>query len=177
MKILIVGGGGREHALAWKAAQSSQVDTVYVAPGNAGTAEEKKVTNIQINADDIDALKVFAAKEAINLTIIGPEAPLVAGIVDEFRKEGLICFGPTKAAAILEGSKSFSKDFLKKYQIPTAEYEIFTQAKTAINYIKSKTMPIVIKADGLAAGKGVVIASSEDEGIKAINDIGFLSPA
>ena len=171
MKILIVGGGGREHALAWKAAQSSQVDAVYVAPGNAGTAEEKKVTNIQINADDIDALKVFAAKEAINLTIIGPEAPLVAGIVDEFRKEGLICFGPTKAAAILEGSKSFSKDFLKKYQIPTAEYEIFTQAKTAIDYIKSKTMPIVIKADGLAAGKGVVIASSEDEGIKAINDM------
>ncbi|SVC13425.1 uncharacterized protein METZ01_LOCUS266279, partial [marine metagenome] len=100
MKILIVGGGGREHALAWKAAQSSQVDAVYVAPGNAGTAEEKKVTNIQINADDIDALKVFAAKEAINLTIIGPEAPLVAGIVDEFRKAGLICFGPTKAAAI-----------------------------------------------------------------------------
>ena len=171
MKILIVGGGGREHALAWKAAQSSQVDAVYVAPGNAGTAEEKKVTNIQINADDIDALKVFAAKEAINLTIIGPEAPLVAGIVDEFRKAGLTCFGPTKAAAILEGSKSFSKDFLKKYQIPTAEYEIFTQAKTAINYIKSKTMPIVIKADGLAAGKGVVIASSEDEGIKAINDM------
>ncbi len=171
MKILIVGGGGREHALAWKAAQSSQVDAVYVAPGNAGTAEEKKVTNIQINADDIDALKVFAAKEAVNLTIIGPEAPLVAGIVDEFRKAGLICFGPTKAAAILEGSKSFSKDFLKKYQIPTAEYKIFTQAKTAIDYIKSKTMPIVIKADGLAAGKGVVIASSEDEGIKAINDM------
>ena len=160
MKILIVGGGGREHALAWKAAQSRQVDAVYVAPGNAGTAEEKKVTNIQINADDIDALKVFAAKEAINLTIIGPEAPLVAGIVDEFRKAGLICFGPTKAAAILEGSKSFSKDFLKKYQIPTAEYKIFTQAKTAINYIKSKTMPIVIKADGLAAGKGLVIANS-----------------
>ena len=171
MKILIVGGGGREHALAWKAAQSSQVDVVYVAPGNAGTAEEKKVTNIQINADDIDALKVFAVKEAINLTIIGPEAPLVAGIVDEFRNAGLICFGPTKAAAILEGSKSFSKDFLKKYQIPTAEYEIFTQAKTAIDYIKSKTMPIVIKADGLTAGKGVVIAFSEDEGIKAINDM------
>ena len=171
MKILIVGGGGREHALAWKAAQSSQVDAVYVAPGNAGTAEEKKVTNIQINADDIDALKVFAVKEAINLTIIGPEAPLVAGIVDEFRKAGLACFGPTKAAAILEGSKSFSKDFLKKYQIPTAEYEIFTQAKTAIDYIKSKTMPIVIKADGLTAGKGVVIAFSEDEGIEAINDM------
>ena len=138
MKILIVGGGGREHALAWKVAQSTQVDTVYVAPGNAGTANEKKITNIEINAEDINALKIFAEKESIDLTIVGPEAPLVAGIVDEFRKEELLCFGPTKAAAILEGSKSFSKDFLKKYQIPTAEYETFTEENTAINYIKSK---------------------------------------
>ena len=144
MKILIVGGGGREHALAWKAAQSSQVDAVYVAPGNAGTAEEKKVTNIQINADDIDALKVFAVKEAINLTIIGPEAPLVAGIVDEFRNAGLICFGPTKAAAILEGSKSFSKDFLKKYQIPQPQN--IQPALFQINLISLAA--IVIKADG-----------------------------
>tara|TARA_B100000586_G_scaffold269917_1_gene250557 strand:- start:6903 stop:8186 length:1284 start_codon:yes stop_codon:yes gene_type:complete len=171
MKILIVGGGGREHALAWKVAQSTQVDTVYVAPGNAGTASEKKITNIEINAEDINALKIFAEKESIDLTIVGPEAPLVAGIVDEFRKEELLCFGPTKAAAILEGSKSFSKDFLKKYQIPTAEYETFTEENTAINYIKSKKMPIVIKADGLAAGKGVVIVSSEDEAIKTINEM------
>ena len=171
MKILIVGGGGREHALAWKVAQSTQVATVYVAPGNAGTASEKKITNIEINAEDINALKIFAEKESIDLTIVGPEAPLVAGIVDEFRKEELLCFGPTKAAAILEGSKSFSKDFLKKYQIPTAEYEVFTEESSAINYIKSKKMPIVIKADGLAAGKGVVIVSSEDEAIKTINEM------
>ena len=171
MKILIVGGGGREHALAWKAAQSTQVDIVYVAPGNAGTAAEKKITNIEINAEDINALKIFAEKESIDLTIVGPEAPLVAGIVDEFRKAKLLCFGPTKAAAILEGSKSFSKDFLKKYQIPTADYKTFVEESAAIDYIKTKTMPIVIKADGLAAGKGVVIASTEDEAIKTITEM------
>ena len=171
MKILIVGGGGREHALAWKVAQSTQVDTVYVAPGNAGTASEKKITNIQINAEDINALKIFAEKESVDLTVVGPEQPLVAGIVDEFRKAKLPCFGPTKAAAILEGSKSFSKDFLKKYKIPTAEYEVFSEESSAINYIKSKKMPIVIKADGLAAGKGVVIALSENEAIKTINEM------
>ena len=132
------GGGGREHALAWKVAQSTQVDTVYVAPGNAGTASEKKITNIQINAEDINALKIFAEKESVDLTVVGPEQPLVAGIVDEFRKAKLPCFGPTKAAAILEGSKSFSKDFLKKYKIPTAEYEVFSEESSAINYIKSK---------------------------------------
>jgi phosphoribosylamine---glycine ligase len=171
MKILVVGGGGREHALAWKAAQSDQVDVVYVAPGNAGTATENKLTNVQINADDIDELVVFAEKELIDLTIIGPEAPLVDGIVDVFKEQGLACFGPTQAAAILEGSKSFSKDFLKKYQIPTADYDVFTEVDAAIQYIKSKSTPIVIKADGLAAGKGVVIAQNEEEAIATIKDM------
>lgn len=171
MKVLIVGGGGREHALAWKAAQSDQVEVVFVAPGNAGTAKEDKLQNVTISAEDIPALKAFAEKENIDLTIVGPEAPLVAGIVDEFQQAGLACFGPTKAGAILEGSKSFTKDFLKRHNIPTAEYEVFTEVETAIDYIKSKTIPIVIKADGLAAGKGVVIAMSEEEAIDSINDM------
>ncbi len=171
MKVLIVGGGGREHALAWKAAQSDQVDIVYVAPGNAGTATEDKMENIALSTEDIDALKAFAKKENIDLTIIGPEAPLVAGIVDEFVQASLVCFGPSKAAAILEGSKSFTKDFLKKYQIPTAEYEVFTEVDSAIEYVKSKSIPIVIKADGLAAGKGVVIANTEQEAINTINNM------
>ncbi len=171
MKVLIVGGGGREHALAWKAAQSDQVDIVYIAPGNAGTATENKLINIEISADDISELIVFAEKEKIDLTIIGPEAPLVAGIVDVFKEAGLSCFGPTQAAAILEGSKSFSKDFLKRYQIPTAEYGVFTDVEPAFAYLKSKTTPIVIKADGLAAGKGVVIATTEEEAINTINDM------
>jgi phosphoribosylamine---glycine ligase len=171
MKVLVVGGGGREHALAWKAAQSDQVDIVYVAPGNAGTATENKLQNVAIGAEDIPELKTFAEKEKIDLTIIGPEAPLVAGIVDEFLKAGLPCFGPTKAGAILEGSKSFSKDFLKRHNIPTAEYGVFTEVEAVIEYIKSKSMPIVIKADGLAAGKGVVIAESEGEAINTVNDM------
>jgi len=171
MKVLIVGGGGREHALAWKAAQSDQVELVYVAPGNAGTATENKLTNVAIGAEDLPALKAFAEKEEIGLTIIGPEVPLVAGIVDEFQKAGLACFGPSKAAAILEGSKSFTKDFLKKYKIPTADYAVFTEVDPAITYVKSKSVPVVIKADGLAAGKGVVIALSEDEAINTITDM------
>jgi phosphoribosylamine--glycine ligase len=171
MKILIVGGGGREHALAWKAAQSEQVELVYVAPGNAGTATEDKIENVAISAEDIPALKAFAEKEKIGLTIIGPEVPLVAGIVDEFQQAGLACFGPSKAAAILEGSKSFTKDFLKKYNIPTADYDVFTEVEPAIAYVKSKSIPIVIKADGLAAGKGVVIATTEEEAINTINDM------
>jgi phosphoribosylamine---glycine ligase len=171
VKVLVVGGGGREHALAWKAAQSDQIDIVYIAPGNAGTATENKLENVAIGSENIDALKAFAIKEQIDLTIIGPEAPLVAGIVDEFQQAGLACFGPTKAGAILEGSKSFSKDFLKRHQIPTAEYDVFTEVEPAIEYIKSKTIPIVIKADGLAAGKGVVIAASEEEAINAVNDM------
>ena len=157
--------------MAWKAAQSDQVELVYVAPGNAGTATENKIENVEINAEDIPALKAFAEKEKIGLTIIGPEVPLVAGIVDEFQLAGLPCFGPSKAAAILEGSKSFTKDFLKKYKIPTADYDVFTKVEPAIAYVKSKTVPIVIKADGLAAGKGVVIASSEEEAINTINDM------
>ncbi len=171
MKILIVGGGGREHALAWKAAQSDQVELVYVAPGNAGTETENKIENVAISAEDINALKTFAAKEKIMLTIIGPEVPLVAGIVDEFKQAGLPCFGPSKAAAILEGSKSFTKDFLKKYKIPTAGYDVFTEVEPAITYVKSKSTPIVIKADGLAAGKGVFIATNEEEAINTINDM------
>lgn len=171
MKVLVVGGGGREHALAWKAAQSSDVEQVYVAPGNAGTATEEGIENVAIGAEDIPALKAFAEKENIDLTIIGPEVPLVAGIVDAFNESGLPCFGPSKAAAILEGSKSFTKDFLKKYNIPTAEYDVFTEVEPAIAYVKSKTIPIVIKADGLAAGKGVVIAMTEEEAIATINDM------
>ena len=171
MKILIVGGGGREHALAWKAAQSDQVELVYVAPGNAGTSTEDKVENVAISAEDIPALKAFAEKEKIGLTIIGPEVPLVAGIVDEFQQAGLPCFGPSKVAAILEGSKSFTKDYLKKYKIPTADYDVFTEVEPAITYVKSKSIPIVIKADGLAAGKGVVIATTEEEAINTINDM------
>jgi phosphoribosylamine--glycine ligase len=171
MKILIVGGGGREHALAWKAAQSEKVDMVFVAPGNPGTAAEDKVSNIDIGAEDISALKTFAEKEAIALTIVGPENSLVDGIVDEFRQAGLPCFGPSKDAAILEGSKSFSKDFLQRHNIPTAEYQVFTEVDPAKAYVKEKGAPIVVKADGLAAGKGVIIAMTENEAIVAIEDM------
>ncbi len=171
MKVLIVGSGGREHALAWKAAQSEQVELVYVAPGNAGTSREDKLSNISIGAEDIQGLKDFAESEKIDLTIIGPENPLVDGIVDEFKQAGLSCFGPSKAAAILEGSKSFSKDFLQRHNVPTAEYQVFTDVDAAKVYAKEKGSPIVIKADGLAAGKGVVIALSEDEAIVAIEDM------
>ncbi len=171
MKILIVGGGGREHALAWKAAQSEKVDTVFVAPGNPGTASEDKVSNVDIGAEDISALKTFAESEAIDLTIVGPENPLVDGIVDEFQQAGLPCFGPSKDAAILEGSKSFSKDFLQRHNIPTAEYQVFTEVDPAKAYVKEKGAPIVVKADGLAAGKGVIIAMTENEAIVAIEDM------
>jgi phosphoribosylamine---glycine ligase len=171
MKILIVGGGGREHALAWKAAQSEKVDTVFVAPGNPGSEGEDKVSNVDISADDIDALKFFAEKEKIDLTIIGPESPLVDGIVDAFKEAGLACFGPSKDAAILEGSKSFSKDFLQRHNIPSAEYQTFTDIDAAKAYVKEKGAPIVVKADGLAAGKGVIIALSEDQANVAIDDM------
>jgi len=171
MKILIVGGGGREHALAWKVAQSEKVDVVFVAPGNPGTASEDKVSNVDIGVDDISALKIFAENEKIDLTIIGPENPLVDGIVDEFQEAGLSCFGPSKDAAILEGSKSFSKDFLQRHNIPTAEYQVFTELDAAKDYIKAKGAPIVVKADGLAAGKGVIIAMTENEAIVAIEDM------
>lgn len=171
MKVLVVGNGGREHALAWKAAQSESVSQVFVAPGNAGTAREEKLSNVDISVNEIQSLVDFAKSESIELTIIGPEAPLVAGVVDAFRENGLAVFGPTQAAAILEGSKTFSKEFLERHNIPTAKYQSFTDATAAIDYVIAEGTPIVIKADGLAAGKGVVIAQTEDEAITAINDM------
>ncbi|NNJ97567.1 MAG: phosphoribosylamine--glycine ligase [Gammaproteobacteria bacterium] len=171
MNVLIVGGGGREHALAWKAAQSKRVETVYVAPGNAGTAHEHKMQNVDINAEDIDALKAFALVNEIGLTIVGPEAPLVQGIVDEFEAAGLRIFGPRKAAAQLEGSKAFAKDFLARHQIPTAAYGSFTTADEAIAYVNKHGAPIVVKADGLAAGKGVILAQTVDQAVAAIEDM------
>jgi phosphoribosylamine---glycine ligase len=171
MNILIIGGGGREHALAWKAAQSPQADTVFVAPGNAGTAHESGVRNVAIDADDVDALIEFARKNAIGLTIVGPEVPLVAGVVDRFRTAGLRCFGPTRAAAQLEGSKTFSKDFLARHGIPTARYAAFTRVPEAIDYIRAHRAPVVVKADGLAAGKGVIIATTEAQAIAAVEDM------
>jgi len=171
MNILVIGGGGREHALAWKAAQSENVKTVFVAPGNAGTATEDRLQNIDINAEDIDALKNFALQNDIALTIVGPEAPLVNGIVDTFQAAGLKAFGPTRGAAQLEGSKAFTKDFLARHNIPTASYGNFTDEAEAIDYIKQHGAPIVIKADGLAAGKGVILAQTEDEAIDAVKDM------
>jgi phosphoribosylamine--glycine ligase len=171
MKILVIGGGGREHALAWKAAQSKDVDVVYVAPGNAGTAHEPKLQNVAIDAEDIHALTVFAQSNQIDLTIVGPEAPLVLGVVDTFHTAGLRCFGPTQGAAQLEGSKAFTKDFLARHQIPTAAYGNFTDVDEAIAYIRQQGAPIVVKADGLAAGKGVILAQTEDEAIAAVKDM------
>jgi phosphoribosylamine--glycine ligase len=171
MKILIIGSGGREHALAWKAAQSQKVDKIFLAPGNAGTALEAKLENIAIQVDDLDALVKFAQDNAIDLTIVGPEAPLVAGIVDKFQAVGLSIFGPTQAAAQLEGSKAFTKDFLARHNIPTASYEYFTEIEPAIAYIKQVGAPIVVKADGLAAGKGVILADSEEDAIAAVEDM------
>jgi phosphoribosylamine--glycine ligase len=171
MKILIIGSGGREHALAWKVAQSASVQTVFVAPGNAGTAQENKTQNIAIPAEDLNALISFAQEQAIDLTIIGPEAPLVAGIVEQFQQVGLACFGPTSAAAQLEGSKTFAKNFLSRHHIPTAYYASFTEVAAAIAYIRQQGTPIVIKADGLAAGKGVVVAFTVDQAIAAVQDM------
>ncbi len=171
MKVLVVGGGGREHALAWKASQSRLVSQVYVAPGNAGTAQEAKISNVNIGAEDISALLEFAQSQAIDLTIVGPEAPLVAGIVDRFRQAGLRIFGPSAAAAQLEGSKTFTKEFLARHQIPTASYQSFTEIEPAADYVKAQGTPIVVKADGLAAGKGVIIAQTEIQAINAINDM------
>jgi phosphoribosylamine--glycine ligase len=158
MNILIIGGGGREHALAWKVAHSPLAERVYVAPGNAGTALEPKLENLDVPADDIDGLLATALQKEIGLTIVGPEAPLVAGIVDRFTAAGLNCFGPTRAAAQLEGSKAFSKAFLQRHQIPTAAYDTFNEVEPALAYLEKSGVPIVIKADGLAAGKGVVMA-------------------
>jgi phosphoribosylamine--glycine ligase len=171
MKILVIGGGGREHALAWKVAQSARVDKVYVAPGNAGTAGENRLENVAVDAEDIDALLAFALKEKIDLTIVGPEAPLVAGVVDRFQASGLDIFGPSAAAAQLEGSKAFSKDFLARHHIPTAAYGNFTDLDQAVAYIRQQGAPIVVKADGLAAGKGVILAQTEQEAIDACRDM------
>ncbi|MCG8434970.1 MAG: phosphoribosylamine--glycine ligase [Gammaproteobacteria bacterium] len=171
MKILVVGGGGREHALAWKTAQSADVEKVFVAPGNAGTAKENKIENVAIAAEDITALLAFAEQEDIGLTIIGPEAPLVAGIVDRFTEAGRACFGPTQGAAQLEGSKAFTKDFLARHKIPTAEYQNFTDVDAALAYLREKDAPIVVKADGLAAGKGVIVAQNQTEAEQAVRDM------
>jgi len=171
MKVLVIGNGGREHALAWKAAQSPRVSTVFVAPGNAGTALEPALQNVAINATDIAGLLSFAQNEKIDLTIVGPEAPLVIGVVDAFRAAGLKIFGPTQGAAQLEGSKAFTKDFLARHNIPTAEYQNFTEVEPALAYIREKGAPIVIKADGLAAGKGVIVAMTLEEAESAAKDM------
>ena len=170
MNILIIGSGGREHALAWKVAQDERVEKVFVAPGNAGTAIEAKCENVAIDVLDLDALVAFA-KGNVALTIVGPEAPLVAGVVDRFREHGLACFGPTAGAAQLEGSKAFTKDFLARHQIPTAEYQNFTEIEPALAYLQEKGAPIVIKADGLAAGKGVIVAMTLAEAEDAVRDM------
>ena len=171
MNVLVIGSGGREHALAWKAAQSAYVENVYVAPGNAGSAREEKVSNIDIDVLDFKSLADFAESHFVALTIVGPEAPLVDGVVDYFESRDLPCFGPRKNAAQLEGSKAFTKDFLSRHNIPTAPYKTFTDIAAATSYIKEQGAPIVIKADGLAAGKGVIVAQSEDEAIATVEDM------
>jgi len=171
MKVLVIGGGGREHALAWKAAQSADVELVYVAPGNAGTAREPKLENITIDVEAIDQLVQFAKEHSVGLTIVGPEVPLVLGVVDAFQAAGLRCFGPSKGAAQLEGSKSFTKDFLARHNIPTAAYGNFTDIDEAIAYLHQVGAPIVVKADGLAAGKGVILAQTIEEAESAIRDM------
>ena len=167
MNVLVIGGGGREHALAWKIAQSNKVQKVFVAPGNGGTACDKRLDNIDIT--DVKALREFAQASGVELTVVGPETPLAAGVVDEFRAHGMRIFGPTKAAAQLESSKAFSKAFMKRHHIPTAEYETFTDAQAAHDYVNAKGAPIVVKADGLAAGKGVVVAMTAAEAHEAID--------
>ena len=171
MQILVIGSGGREHALAWQAAQDSNVSKVFVAPGNAGCALEDKLENVAIDVMDQDALVQFAKDNQIALTIVGPEAPLVEGITDRFSSEGLRCFGPSKGAAQLEGSKAFTKDFLERQQIPTGAYKNFTEIDPAIEYVRQQGAPIVIKADGLAAGKGVIVAMTLEEAEDAIRDM------
>jgi phosphoribosylamine--glycine ligase len=169
MKVLIIGGGGREHAIAWKVAQSSQVTDVFVAPGNDGMSDV--ATTVNIAETNFDELVSFAKEQEIGLTIVGPEVPLLGGVVDRFEKEGLRIFGPRKEAAMLEGSKSFAKSIMKKYDIPTGSYETFTDYEKAVSYVKEQGAPIVIKADGLAAGKGVVVAMTEDEAINALSSM------
>ena len=171
MKVLVIGSGGREHALAWKLAQSTRVTEVIVAPGNAGTATEAKCRNVAVKVTDLDGLLALAQHEAVALTVVGPEVPLVAGVVDRFRAAGLRIFGPTAAAAQLEGSKAFAKDFLARHGIPTAFYEVHSDVGAALAYVHRKGAPIVIKADGLAAGKGVIVAMTLDEAEAAVRDM------
>ncbi|UZJ44853.1 phosphoribosylamine--glycine ligase [Marinimicrobium sp. C6131] len=171
MNLLVIGGGGREHALAWKAAQSPKVNKVFVAPGNAGTALEKNLVNVDIDVLDFPSLAEFAQHNDVALTIVGPEAPLVEGVVDYFAERNLPCFGPTKGAAQLEGSKAFTKDFLARHQIPTADYQTFTEVEPALAYLEEKGAPIVVKADGLAAGKGVIVAETLDQAQDAVRDM------
>ena len=176
MKILVIGNGGREHALAWKLAQSARVSEVLVAPGNSGTATEAKCRNVDVKATDLDGLLALVQREGVALTVVGPEAPLVAGVVDRFRAAGHRIFGPTAKAAQLEGSKAFAKDFLKRHGIPTAGYEVFTEVDAACAYIRARTAAlndtrIVVKADGLAAGKGVIVAMSVAEAEAAVRDM------
>ncbi|KGK17511.1 phosphoribosylamine--glycine ligase [Vibrio navarrensis] len=171
MNVLIIGSGGREHALGWKVAQNPNVTTVFVAPGNAGTALEPKLENVNIAVEDIEGLVAFAQEKAIELTIVGPEVPLVLGVVDAFREASLPIFGPTQAAAQLEGSKAFTKDFLARHQIPTAAYANFTEIEPALAYVREQGAPIVVKADGLAAGKGVIVAMTLEEAEEAIKDM------
>jgi phosphoribosylamine--glycine ligase len=171
VKVLVIGGGGREHALAWKLAQSPRVERVYVAPGNAGTAHEKKCQNLHFTPANINGLLDFALGQGIELTVVGPEQPLVAGISDVFLQAGLKCFGPRRAAAQLEGSKAFAKDFLARHHIPTAEYRTFTETDAALKYLRERGAPIVVKADGLAAGKGVIVAQTMAEAEHAVRDM------
>jgi len=171
MKVLIIGGGGREHAFAWNVAAATRVTRIYVAPGNAGTALEPKTTNVSIAADDVEGLLAFALRERVDLTIVGPEAPLVLGVVDEFAARGLRCFGPTRAAARLEGSKAFAKAFLKRHRIPTARSRTFTAENFDRGYVLSHPTPVVVKASGLAAGKGVVIATTAEEALATIEQM------
>ncbi|HSS06814.1 MAG TPA: phosphoribosylamine--glycine ligase [Rhodanobacteraceae bacterium] len=171
MKVLVIGSGGREHALAWKLRQSAGVDEVIVAPGNAGTAREPGIRNADVAATDIDGLIALVQRENIGLTVVGPEGPLVAGVVDRFRAAGLACFGPTRIAAQLEGSKAFTKDFLHRHNIPTAAYEVFTDLDAALAYVRRRGAPIVIKADGLAAGKGVIVALTLADAEQALRDM------
>ena len=171
MNILIIGSGGREHALAWKAAQSAQVETVFVAPGNAGTELEAKLKNVAIDILDFAELAEFAKNNNVGLTIVGPEVPLVAGVVDYFRERKLPCFGPSKGAAQLEGSKAFTKDFLARHKIPTGDYQNFTEVEPALAYLREKGAPIVVKADGLAAGKGVIVAETLVQAEDAVRDM------
>jgi len=171
MNVLIIGSGGREHALAWKAAQSAQVEKVFVAPGNAGTALEPKLENVAIDVLNFEALANFAEQNNVGLTIVGPEVPLVAGVVDYFQARKLLCFGPSKGAAQLEGSKAFTKDFLARHKIPTADYQNFVEVEPALAYLREKGAPIVIKADGLAAGKGVIVAETLQQAEDAVRDM------